>query len=457
MGEFFGTDGIRGVANEYPMTPEIALKVGRVVGLYFGDSRPSAVVIGRDTRISGPMIEAAIVAGCCSVGVDVLKAGIMPTPGVAYLTRTTAASAGIVVSASHNPYSDNGIKLFDAKGFKLSEEIEATLEKHILHGDVSTRIQTGAAIGKVAELAEDENTYKNHLKSRFANRRRLTDLKIVLDCANGATYRIAPELFADLGASVEALFRDPDGRNINQACGSQHTQSLTDKVKASAADLGLAFDGDGDRLIAVDETGVPLSGDEVLAICAEHLKERGRLTKNIVVATVMSNMGLGLALRQLGIELAVTPVGDRHVVEEMRRLGAVLGGEESGHTVFLSDQTTGDGMLTALKLLEIVATKDSPLSDLRRVMTVFPQVMINVDVTAKPPLDAAPQIRAVINAVEKELDGNGRVLVRYSGTQPQCRVMVEGPTEEETRRHCERIAQVIRDTIGPKTGGANGA
>ena len=448
MGKLFGTDGIRGVANEYPMTPEMALKVGQAVGLHFGGTKGSAVLIGRDTRISGQMIESALVAGCCSVGLDVMRAGIVPTPGVAYLTNATGASAGIVVSASHNPYYDNGIKLFDSNGFKLSEKIEETLEKHILDNGALAPSKTNSNIGKVINLTDHEERYKDHLKRSLSKECRISDFKVVLDCANGATHRIAPTLFTDLGSSVEAFFDKPDGRNINDGCGSQYPSFLAKKVKETGADIGFAFDGDGDRLIAVDETGQILTGDQILAICAQHLKSAGRLKNNIVVSTVMSNMGLGEALKKMGIENVITAVGDRYVMEEMRKRGAVLGGEESGHTVFLDHQTTGDGMLTALKLLEVMETKNKPLSELKKVMTVFPQVLINIDVKDKPPLKTIPEVKAAIRQVEKELTGKGRVLVRYSGTQPQCRVMVESLNPEDTNFFCDKIAKVIKEIIG---------
>ena len=447
MGKLFGTDGIRGVANEYPMTAEMALKVGQTVGLHFGGAKGSAVLIGRDTRISGQMIESAIVAGCCSVGVDVMRTGIMPTPGVAYLTNATAASAGIVVSASHNPYYDNGIKLFGSNGFKLSEKIEETLEKHILDSGALAPSKTNSNIGKVIELSDHEERYKDHLKRSLSKECRISDFKIVLDCANGATHRIAPTLFTDLGSSLEAFFDKPDGQNINDGCGSQHPHILAEKVKNTDADIGFAFDGDGDRLIAVDETGQVLTGDQILAICAQHLKNTGRLKNNIVVSTVMSNMGLGEALKEMGIENVITGVGDRYVMEEMRKRGAVLGGEESGHTVFLDHQTTGDGMLTALKLLELMETENKPLSELKKVMTVFPQVLINVDVKSKPPLKTIPEVKAAIRQVEKELTGKGRVLVRYSGTQPQCRVMVEGRSLKKVKLYSQQIADAIKTSI----------
>jgi phosphoglucosamine mutase len=448
MGKLFGTDGIRGVANEYPMTPEMALKFGRAAGHHFGGTKRATILIGRDTRISGQMIEAAIAAGCCSIGVDVLIAGVIPTPGVAFLTRALGAAAGIVVSASHNPYFDNGIKVFDTDGFKLSDRVEAALAKSILDGDHATTAASIREIGKIETLADGSERYKEFLKQCLPKNRRIENFKIAVDCANGATYSLAPKLFSELGADVRALFTEPDGKNINNGCGSQHPQDLAEKVKEIGAHIGLAFDGDGDRLVAVDETGAILTGDQVLAICARYLKENGRLKNNTVVSTVMSNMGLGEALKKMGIENVITGVGDRYVMEEMRKQSTVIGGEESGHTVFLDHQTTGDGMLTALKLLEIMSIENKPLSELKKIMTVFPQVLINVDVKSKPPLESLSEVMATIRQVEKELTGKGRVLVRYSGTQSQCRVMVESLNIEDTRFFCDKIAKVIDEVIG---------
>ena len=448
MGKLFGTDGIRGVANEYPMTPEMALKFGRAVGHHFGESKRSAILIGRDTRISGQMIESAIVAGTCSMGLDVLLAGVIPTPGVAYLTKALGAAAGVVVSASHNPYFDNGIKVFDAGGFKLTDKKEETLEKSILDNDHATAAKLIREMGTIKNLNNGGERYKEFLKNCLPESCRFENFRIALDCANGAAYSLAPKLFYELGAEVYTLYTEPDGKNINNECGSQHPQNLAEKVKEIGANIGLAFDGDGDRLIAVDETGVVLTGDQVLAICARYFKEKGRLKNNIVVSTVMSNMGLKETLKEMAVKNIITGVGDRYVMEEMLKRGSVLGGEESGHTVFLEHQTTGDGMLTALKLLEVMANENKPLSNLKKVMTVFPQVLISVDVKSKPPLESLPDVMAAIRKVEQDIDGKGRVLVRYSGTQPQCRVMVEGPTEAGTRRYCERIAKVIRESIG---------
>ncbi len=449
MGKLFGTDGIRGVANEYPMIPEMALRVGRAIGLHFGNQERSAIVIGRDTRLSGTMIESAIVSGCCSVGCDALVAGVLPTPGVAYLAKNLGVAAGIVISASHNPYYDNGIKIFDHNGYKLSDETEDLIETLVLDDAATERESIGIRdTGQRIELDDGENQYADFLIQSVSEGSRFDDFTVVLDCANGATYRIAPKLFAGLGASVEALYAVPDGKNINHMCGSQHPESLANRVRELNAHIGLAFDGDGDRLVAVDENGEILTGDQMLAICAQHFKNNGTLQSNTVVSTVMSNIGLGEALKKMDIHHEITNVGDRYVMEKMVAVGAVLGGEESGHTVFLNHQTTGDGILTALSLLEIMVSENKPLSELKSVMTVFPQVLVNVDVKSKPPLDTLTEVQEAISQVENELAGKGRVLVRYSGTQQQCRVMVEGPSEVETHRYCQRIASVIKTNIG---------
>jgi len=449
MGKLFGTDGIRGVANEYPMTPEMAIKVAKALGRQFGNRERSAIVIGRDTRLSGSMIESAFVSGCCSVGCDALVSGVLPTPGVAFLAKKIGAAAGVVVSASHNPFYDNGIKIFDTKGYKFSDATEALLENLILAGEPDQKTTKGnRETGRRIDLVDAEKQYADFLMGTVPQECRFDDLAVVLDCANGATYKIAPKLFAGLGASVEALYTLPDGKNINQECGSQYPESLSERVRAINAQVGLAFDGDGDRLVAVDENGDVLTGDQILAICARYFKEHDLLKNNTVVSTVMSNMGLGLALNEMDIRHEITGVGDRYVMEKMIAVGAVVGGEESGHTVFLNHQTTGDGILSALTLLEIMRAEDKPLSELKSVMTVFPQVLMNVDVTHKPSFDTIPEVKATIQAVENELAGKGRVLVRYSGTQRQCRVMVEGPSEEETHRYCQRIALAVKDNIG---------
>ena len=449
MGQLFGTDGIRGLANTYPITPEIALKVGRAIGQHFRREERSSIVIGRDTRISGTMLESAIVSGCCSVGCDAIVCKILPTPAIAYLTKNYGAAAGVVISASHNPYYDNGIKIFDQNGYKLSENTELLLEELILNDKplkyASESIRnTGIRIDNV----DGEKQYSKFLIESTSNEYKFNELNIVLDCANGATHKIAPKLFAGLGASVEALHSQPDGKNINLNCGSQHPETLSKRVKAINAQIGLAFDGDGDRLVAVDEMGEVLTGDQILAICAKHYKDNGKLNNNTVVSTVMSNMGLGNALENLGIHHEVTSVGDRYVMEKMLDFGAVLGGEDSGHTVFLNHHTTGDGMLSALNLLGIMVTENKPLSELKTVMTMFPQVLINVNVKRKPPLETIPEIKKTIHEAENKLAGKGRVLVRYSGTQPQCRVMVEGSEVESINILGKKIAQAIKDIIG---------
>jgi len=448
MARLFGTDGIRGVANQYPMTPEMVLKIGRAVAAYFGTVNNSAMVIGKDTRISGSMLESGLISGICSMGVDTMLAGIMPTPGVAFLTATLPASAGLVVSASHNPYDDNGVKIFGPDGYKLSDEIEQEIESYILDDTLAEKATKIRETGKVKIVTKAAEQYKIFLKRSLPAGMNFSRVKIAIDCSNGATCKVAPHIFSELGADVEAYFTKPDGMNINANCGSQHPDVLAEKVNETVANIGLAFDGDGDRLIAVDEKGDVLSGDQIIAICAKHMQQKGALKNNVVVSTVMSNMGLGVALGKTGISHVTTKVGDRYVMEEMLAHGAVLGGEDSGHTVFLDHQTTGDGMLTALKLIEVMLSENKPLSELKSVMTVFPQVLINVDVKSKPQLETLPEIMDAIHAVEEKLKGQGRVMVRYSGTQPQCRVMVEGPTESETRRYCRQIAGIVKEKIG---------
>ena len=447
MPRLFGTDGIRGVANQHPMTPEMAVKVGRAVAACFACNDPASVVIGHDTRRSAAMIESALISGACSQKSNVIPLGVLPTPGVAYLTSVLGGCAGIVVSASHNPYTDNGIKVFDGSGRKLSVEQEQKLET-LIENDAGAGLTASPETGTIRPAMNAPERYMDYLSQALPDDVRFDGLRVVLDCANGATFLVAPMLFARLGAAVEVLFAAPDGRNINDGCGSQHPETLAAAVRKSQADVGLAFDGDGDRLIAVDETGAVLTGDQILAICARFMKMRGMLKGNTVVSTVMSNMGLSIALQEMNISHVVTDVGDRHVTEAMRSSGAVLGGEDSGHTVFLDHHTTGDGMLTGLKLLEVMVGEEKPLSALKDVMQVFPQVLISVDIGSKPELESVPEIAAAIADAEKSLKGKGRVLVRYSGTQPQCRVMVEGPTEQLTRRYCRQIAETIRKNIG---------
>jgi phosphoglucosamine mutase len=451
MKKLFGTDGIRGLANQYPMTAEMALRVGRAVATFFADAdHDSKIIIGKDTRLSGDMLESAIVAGVCAAGGNAYLTGVLPTPGIAVLTAALKASAGIVISASHNPYHDNGIKLFKGDGYKLADETEIKIEKFILDQSPPSITQSLSKVGTAQYYHRSRADYSVFLKNTLPDVKPFQGLKIALDCSNGATFRIAPELFTELGAQVESLAVQPDGININNECGSEHPEALIRAVVKSKAAIGLAFDGDGDRLIAVDETGRVLSGDHILAICARHLMQKGRLKNKVVVSTVMSNLGLGVALKKMQINHETAPVGDRYVMQKMIACGAVLGGEDSGHMIFGDYHTTGDGVLTALKLIEAMQTENKPLSELSNIMTVCPQALINVEVSTKPVIETVPQIFEAIRSVESDLGQQGRVLVRYSGTQPLCRVMVEGPDEGRTRRYCEQIAEIIGNTIGVK-------
>ena len=449
MSKLFGTDGIRGAANEYPMTPEMAVNIGRAIAEFFRkNDKPSKIVIGKDTRISGHMIEYALVSGICSMGADAYLAGIIPTPGVAFMTSSTGANAGIVISASHNPFYDNGIKIFNGDGYKLSDKKEAEIEQLVLNENMALSAKSDRGIGRVFEIADAIGSYGNFLKLTLPKSNYFKGLKIVIDCSNGATFKVAPTIFYELGADVEALFVSPDGKNINDNCGSQHPEVLQKRVLEKGADIGLAFDGDGDRLIAVDEKGAVKTGDQIIAACAKYMKQKGLLKGNRVVSTVMSNMGLGVALKQIGIKHAMAAVGDRYVMEKMIDSGAVLGGEDSGHMIFLAHHTTGDGVLSALRLIEAMKKESKPLSEFCEIMTIFPQFLMNVEVKRKPDLNTVPDIRDAINSIEKTLGEKGRVLVRYSGTQQICRIMVEGPTINETRSYCREIAGIVKKCLG---------
>ncbi len=453
MGEksLFGTDGVRGVANREPMTVEMAVSLGRATAHVLqerqGGTRPR-VVIGKDTRLSGAMLESALVAGLCSMGADVFLLGTLPTPGIAVLTLQQQADAGCVISASHNPFEDNGIKLFSRDGFKLPDEEEAGIEALMAGGSAAERLPTAGGIGNSFRVDDALERYVAFCKGTFPADMDLRGLRIVLDCANGATCQAAPAVFEQLGAAVTTLHASPNGLNINAGCGSQHTEDLRARVQAEGADIGLAFDGDGDRLIVVDEAGVELSGDHILTICAKDLKERGRLANNLAVGTVMSNFGLHAAMRNLGIEFACSAVGDRYLLELMKEKGGILGAESSGHMIFLDEHTTGDGIVSALQLLAVMRRTGQPVSALASVLTLSPQHLLNVDVARRPPLQDLPGVQAAIAAAEKELGQEGRVLVRYSGTQNMCRVMVEAPTEEVAARLCDSIAAALKSEIG---------
>ncbi|HUN54465.1 MAG TPA: phosphoglucosamine mutase [Smithella sp.] len=448
MNKLFGTDGIRGVANQYPMTMEVASNVGRAIAhLSKKEGHTPRILTGRDTRLSGDMFESAIISGICSMGVNAISVGVIPTPGIAFLTHDMRADAGIVISASHNPSQDNGIKIFNHEGFKLSDEKENKIEELIFANNMRRLHPNPKELGKLTRLDDASGRYVDFLKSTFPQKLNPEGMKIILDCSNGATYRVAPAVFTELGCEVNTLFDQPDGKNINLKCGSQHTETLAAEVLRQSADAGFAFDGDGDRVIAVDDKGNVLTGDRMLAICSVILKKEGDLKNNLVVRTVMSNLGLTVAFQKLGIDSVFAPVGDRFVLEEMLARGAVIGGEDSGHLIFLKHHTTGDGLITALQVLTAMKTEEKPLSELARVMKVFPQMLINIDVRRKPEIETVPEIMAAIKKAESALGDKGRVLVRYSGTQNMCRVMVEGPTKKETETHCRRIADVVKKIL----------
>ena len=451
MGRMFGTDGVRGVANVAPMTAEMVLEIGRATAYVCKkhvNHRRHRIIIGKDTRVSGYMLENALTAGICSMGVDVLLVGPMPTPGIAFITRNMRADAGLVISASHNPYQDNGIKIFSHDGYKLPDEEEDEIEDLVVSGHIQDIRPTATEIGKARRIDDAIGRYIVFCKNTFPQDRSIEGMTVVLDCGNGATYKVAPIIFFELGVDVTAIHCEPNGTNINDQCGSTHPHDLIQTVLETKADIGLAFDGDGDRMIAVDETGRELSGDHVLAICAKMYKDQGLLSNNLVVPTVMSNFGFRLAMRELEIDQIEAPVGDRYVLEMMRRHGAVLGGESSGHIIFHDHHTSGDGIISALQLLSAMKQSGKRLSELASIMTLSPQHLINVHVKAKPPLEEVPDLRAAIAAAESDLSGQGRVLIRYSGTQSYCRVMVEGPTKDVTIQLTESLADIVRSCLG---------
>ena len=445
--KLFGTDGVRGIANSDPMTSETALRLGRAVAHVFRESeRRHKILIGKDTRVSGYMLETAMASGICSMGVDVLLVGPMPTPGIAFLTRNLRADAGVVISASHNAFQDNGIKFFARDGFKLPDEMEAEIEG-LVFGDAIDHVRpTASEIGKAYRIEDALGRYNVFAKSTFPRDRTLDGLKIVVDAANGAGYKVAPEVLEELGAQVWTVGVEPNGENINEGCGALHPEGLAAQVREVGADVGIALDGDADRCLLVDEKGNLVDGDQVLSIAAGQMSRDGELRESMVVATVMSNLGLEIALREQGIELLRTPVGDRYVVEEMRRRGSNLGGEQSGHIVFLDHNTTGDGLITALGILSIVVQSGRSLSELAASMTRLPQVLVNVPIEVRRDVTADARVASAIRDIEAGLGDRGRVLVRASGTEPLIRVMVEGEHEGQVRSHAEGIADAIRES-----------
>ncbi|MEY4950952.1 MAG: phosphoglucosamine mutase [Pseudomonadota bacterium] len=441
----FGTDGVRGVANEDPMTSEMALRLGRAIAHVFRASpRRHKVLIGKDTRVSGYMLETAMASGICSMGVDVLLVGPMPTPGIAFLTRSLRADAGVVISASHNPFQDNGIKFFAANGFKLPDDLEAKIEELVFADSIDHLRPTASEIGKAFRIDDALGRYNVFAKNSFPRHLALDGMQVVVDAANGAGYRVAPEVIEELGASVTTLACEPDGENINRDCGALHPENLQARVRELGAHVGIALDGDADRCLLVDEQGAVVDGDQILAIAARELLRADALAKRTVVATVMSNLGLEIALRDLGCDLLRTPVGDRYVVEAMVRHGLNLGGEQSGHVLFLDHNTTGDGLVTALAILAIMAETGRPLSELARAMTRYPQVLVNVRVRERRDFARVSRVADMLADVEAALGKRGRVLLRASGTEALYRVMVEGEDEAEVRRFADAIAETIR-------------
>jgi len=449
MKKLFGTDGVRGVANQDPMTSEMAMRIGRAAAHIFRDSsKRHRVVIGKDTRLSGYMIESALTSGLCSMGIDVLLVGPVPTPGIAFLTRSLRADAGVVISASHNPYEDNGIKFFGRDGFKLADALEARMEELIFSGAIDAIRPTAAEIGKAVRIDDAIGRYNEFVKSSIPRGMDLTGLRVVVDSANGAAYKIGPRVLLELGADVISLYDQPNGMNINQGCGSLHPEVISRAVMANRAHVGIAYDGDADRVILCDENGKVVDGDAVMAICALHMIRQGRLRHNTLVATVMSNLGLELALREAGGRLVRAAVGDRYVMEQMLDGGYNLGGEQSGHLIFLDHNTTGDGLITALQIISIMKQDGKPLSSLAACMRTYPQVLVNVKVKEKRDLASIPEIAQRIAGIEKTLEGTGRLLIRYSGTESKLRIMLEGDEETEIARFAEELAELVRKYIG---------
>lgn len=448
MTRLFGTDGVRGLANVYPMSPDMVLRLGQAIGIYFGTRQNKArILIGKDTRRSGYMLEQALCSGICSVGVDAYFLGPLPTPGIAYLTRGMRASAGIVISASHNPFHDNGIKIFSADGYKLPDDVEDELERLVTDPAIADNAPTGAAIGRARRVEDAIGQYAVFLKEQFPKHLRLDGLRIVIDCANGAGYRVAPKVFSELGAELFVIGDEPNGTNINDHCGALFPQTLREKVLLYKADLGIALDGDADRIVVIDERGDVVDGDEMLAACGVYLLKKNSLRNKTVVSTVMSNMGLDVALEKAGGSLVRTKVGDRYVMEAMRKGDHILGGEQSGHLIFRDSSTTGDGILAGLKFLEIMVDEGRKASELKRTMERLPQLIINVKVKSKVPFEKLKEFQKALKLVEKKLDGKGRVLVRYSGTESLARVMVEGQNRDEIETMAHELSHELTRSI----------
>ncbi len=444
MKKLFGTDGVRGVANIEPMTTEIAMQIGRAIAFIVkGKSKGNSIVIGKDTRLSGYMLENALAAGICSMGVNVQLVGPLPTPGIAFITSSMRADAGVVISASHNPFQDNGIKIFSADGFKLPDEVELEIEELIFSQKMAALRPVAEEVGRAIRVDDARGRYIVGLKNTFPKKYTLDNYHIVLDCAHGAAYKVAPHVFSELGAKVTALGISPDGTNINHDCGALHPEHMAQKVQELGADIGLALDGDADRLIVCDEKGNIVNGDQIMAICAKELLRQRKLRKKTLVATVMSNVGLELAMQQMGGQLLRCQVGDRYVVETLRKQGCNFGGEQSGHLVFLDHNTTGDGVLAALQLLAIMIRTDKPLSELASIMTPYPQVLQNVRMAERVAPEHIADFPEALLEAQAQLGTNGRILVRPSGTEPVIRVMVEGEDEAQINTLAQSLCNVI--------------
>ncbi len=454
MKKLFGTDGVRGVANVYPMTTEMAMQIGRAAAHIFRNGKKRhRIVIGKDTRLSGYMIENALVAGICSMGVDVLQVGPLPTPGIANITSSMRADAGVVISASHNPFQDNGIKFFSRDGFKLPDEMELRIEELIFSGKIDSLRPIATEVGKAYRIDDAVGRFVVFLKSTFPKDLDLSGLKIVLDCANGAAYKVAPAVLEELGAEVIAIGVKPNGTNINAGCGSLHPEVISEAVREHRADLGIALDGDADRVIFVDEFGSEVDGDHIMAICATDMLRQNKLRENTLVATVMSNMGLDIAVKKAGGRVIKTAVGDRYVVEEMQKGGYNLGGEQSGHMIFLDHNTTGDGVLSALQVLAVMQRHNRRLSELAEVMIPLPQVLVNVRVAEKKDVMTIPEVARLIGEIEAKVKDEGRILIRYSGTEPLLRVMLEGQDKYQITGWANEIAGLVEKNIGGSTHG----
>lgn len=448
MKKLFGTDGIRGKANVYPITPEVALQVGKAIAHVFGAKGHGSAraIVGKDTRLSGYMIETALTSGLVSMGMDVLSVGPLPTPAIAHLTKSMGAACGIMITASHNPSDDNGIKIFGSDGLKLQDEIELAIEKEILGGEINSEHIRTSLLGKAYRIDDAAGRYIEFAKSSIKNRS-LNGLKIVLDCANGAGYKIAPYIFRELGAELITMATTPDGYNINDNCGATHTESMSKMVKEHNADLGIALDGDADRVIFCDADGNIINGDRVIAMCALDFKERGRLEKNTVVVTSMTNLGFHKAMQRAGINIAVTGVGDRYVIEEMKQHGYNIGGEQSGHIIFMDYVTTGDGIITALHVLKTMLKKGETIAKLADCMDEFPQTLTNIEVKEKREIKDCKELDKIIRDCDYALGKNGRVIVRYSGTENKIRILVESAEEKEVESWSAKIADVVREEL----------